>query len=116
MRARLLSWQWDGYPEFHRAKLNLWIHIVAVPMFIGSTASFVASLVTMQWVYAASALGSMVVAFAMQAIGHKREAAPPIPFEGAGDVVSRIFVEQFVTFPRFFFSGGWWRAMRGVSG
>jgi hypothetical protein len=23
-----------------------------------------------------------------------------------------VLVEQFLTFPRFFFSGGWWRAWR----
>ena len=26
--------------------------------------------------------------------------------------LSRIFLEQWVTFPRFVFSGGWWRALR----
>src|SRR5512140_544423 len=112
MRERLLGWQWDGYPEFHRTKVNLWIHIFAVPAFIGSTVSLVAALATMRWVHAASAVVSMVVAFVLQGIGHKREAAPPIPFEGTGDVVTRIFAEQFVTFPRFVLSGGWWRAVR----
>jgi hypothetical protein len=52
---------------------------------------------------------------ALQGIGHKREAAPPIAFEGPIDVVTRIFVEQFVTFPRFVLTGGWWRALRATA-
>jgi hypothetical protein len=34
------------------------------------------------------------------------------PFDGAGDVVSRLLVEQWVTFPRFVLSGGWGRNLR----
>lgn len=114
MRDKLLAWQFDGYPEFHRAKLNLYIHILAVPAFIGGTLSLVIALATMQWVYAGEALGSMAVAFLVQGIGHKREAAPPIPFAGPGDAISRIFAEQFVTFPRFVFSGGFFRALKSA--
>ena len=45
----------------------------------------------------------------MQGIGHKREAEPPVPFDGPGDFLARVFVEQFFTFPRFVLTGGWLR-------
>ena len=35
----------------------------------------------------------------------------PIPFEGAGDALSRIITEQFVTFWRYVFSGQWLAAI-----
>ena len=60
----------------------------------------------------AGALLCMGVAFLVQGIGHKREATPAIPFDGANDAVTRILVEQFVTFARYVLSGGWGRALK----
>jgi hypothetical protein len=37
------------------------------------------------------------------------EANPPAPFKDAREFVRRVVAEQFVTFPRFVLSGGWWR-------
>ena len=39
----------------------------------------------------------------------------PMPFSGPDDVVTRLLVEQWVTFPRFVFSGGWYRNLRHAS-
>jgi hypothetical protein len=36
----------------------------------------------------------------------------PVPFAGPVDVVSRIFAEQLITFPRFVLSGQFARAWR----
>jgi hypothetical protein len=44
------------------------------------------------------------------------EANPAVPFSGPGNALSRIFGEQFVTFPRFVLSGGWARALRASGG
>jgi len=112
MRPALLQWQLDGYPEFHRGRVNLLIHIVAVPAFIASVVALVANLVMTHWVSAGVSFGVMLVAFAVQGVGHKREATPSIPFAGPGDALTRIFAEQFITFPRFLFSGGWDAAFR----
>jgi uncharacterized membrane protein YGL010W len=112
MRPGLLQWQLDGYPEFHRGRANLLIHVVAVPAFIASVVALVANLVMTHWVNAGVSFGVTVVAFAVQGVGHKREATPPIPFSGPGDAVTRILAEQFITFPRFLFSGGWDAAFR----
>ena len=32
--SELLRWQWEGYPRYHRARVNLLVHIVAVPLFL----------------------------------------------------------------------------------
>jgi hypothetical protein len=58
----------------------------------------------------------MVGAVALQGRGHRLEGVAPIPFRGPIDVVSRIFVEQWVTFPRYVLSGGLARAWRATSG
>ncbi len=115
MRDRLLQWQWAGYPTFHTSKVNLWIHIVAVPSFIASLISLLFAIAILHWVSAAECLMSMVMAFALQGIGHKREATAAIPFDGPIDAITRIFAEQLVTFPRFVFSGAWREALKRAS-
>jgi phage terminase small subunit len=49
---------------------------------------------------------------ALQRQGHSLEAEASEPFSDRKDAVQRLVVEQFVTFPRFVLSGGWWRAWR----
>lgn len=115
MRDELLRWQWEGYPAFHTTRLNLWIHLVAVPSFVASLVSLLLALVTMHWISVAESALGMVLAFGVQGFGHKREPAPPIPFAGPGDAITRIFAEQLVTFPRFVFSGRWRDALRAAA-
>jgi len=55
-----------------------------------------------------------VASIALQGRGHKAEVNSPEPFTGVGNALSRIFLEQWVTFPRFVLSGGWFRALRSV--
>ena len=112
MRTDLAAWQWQGYPTFHQRRSTLLIHAVAVPSFVVASVALVWCVATFRWMEAVACALAMVLAFAAQAIAHKREADPPIPFEGASDIVTRIFLEQFFTFPRFVLSGGWWRALR----
>jgi hypothetical protein len=57
---------------------------------------------------AVTMLGSIVV----QGRGHRREREAPTPFSGGSDLVTRLFAEQWVTFPRFVLSGGWYRNLR----
>ena len=54
----------------------------------------------------------MALSMALQGRGHQREPVPPVPFSGAGNAIARIFLEQWITFPRFVLTGGWWRALR----
>ena len=111
--AGLLRWQWDGYPRFHLSRANLLIHIVAVPVFMLGNVGLIVTLLRGAWPLAVLSLVAMVVSMAVQGRGHKMEQVPPEPFTGPANALSRIFLEQWVTFPRFVLSGKWFRALRG---
>jgi hypothetical protein len=112
IRKDLLRWQYADYGNKHRSRLNLWLHIATVPLFWGGVAALAAAALgaggASMWLLG---LGGLLGAFVAQAVGHKTEPEAPEPFLGAGDFFSRFVVEQFVTFPRFVMSGGWWRGL-----
>lgn len=109
---QLLQWQRDGYPKYHQSRPNLLIHIVAAPLFLVGTIIFVAAIVQSSLVSLLVALGCIVVSIALQGRGHRLEAVPPEPFSGPVNFLSRLFLEQWVTFPWFVISGGWVAAFR----
>jgi hypothetical protein len=110
--AELLRWQWDGYARYHRSRVNLLIHIVAVPVFLLATAGTVTALLQQSLRLGAVSIAAALVSLALQGWGHKQERVPPEPFMGPANAISRILLEQWVTFPRFVLSGGWLRAVR----
>jgi hypothetical protein len=110
--AELLRWQWNGYPRVHRARRNLLIHIVAVPLFELGSLGLVTAPFLRSWPLGAGSLVAMVVAMAAQGRGHGQEQVSPEPFTGPANALSRIFLEQWITFPRFVISGKWSRAFR----
>ena len=110
----LARWQWEGYPKYHQSRANLLIHIVAVPLFLVGTVMLVASALQASVAFLALGIGCMVVAVALQGRGHRLEPVPPEPFSSPLNFVSRLFLEQWVTFPRFVLSGGWGAALRKV--
>jgi hypothetical protein len=112
--GELLRWQWEGYPKYHQSRANLLIHIVAVPLFMLGTVALVAAVIQLSLVLLVVAIGCIVVAVALQGRGHRLEAVPPEPFTGPLNFVSRLFLEQWVTFPRFVIAGGWGAALRKV--
>jgi hypothetical protein len=111
--TRLLEWQWQGYPRYHGSRTNLLIHIVAVPLFLACNVALIAALLQGLLALALVALAGMVLSLALQGRGHRLEDVPPEPFTGPGQAVARLFFEQWLTFPRFVLSGGWWRALAG---
>lgn len=110
-RKNLLEWQWSIYPDGHRNRKNLWLHVFTVPLFMAGTVAVVTSPFTGA-LGAAGGVFAMATAMAVQGRGHRSEETPPAPFLGPFDVVARIFVEQWITFPRFVLSGGLARAMQ----
>jgi len=110
--VQLLRWQREGYPTYHQSRANLLIHIVAVPIFLVGNIVLVAAIVQSSLVLLLVAVGCVIVALTLQGRGHKLEAVPPKPFSGPFNFVSRLFIEQWVTFPRFVLSGGWAAAWR----
>ena len=107
----LLIWQWKHYPANHRERRNLLLHIVTVPLFQLGTLMLASAPLASAWLVLPG-LVFMVGAVAAQGRGHRLETTAPIPFRDFFDVVSRIFVEQWVTFPRFVLSGGFAQAWR----
>lgn len=112
--VELLRWQWQGYPRNHRSRFNLLLHIVLVPVFLAGNVVLVVALTGGAWAMAAGGLAAMVLSIGLQGRGHKAEDVPPEPFTGPANALSRIFLEQWVTFPRFVLSGGWSSALRGA--
>jgi hypothetical protein len=112
---QLLRWQWEGYPRYHQSRANLAWHVFLVPLFLAGNVLLVVSLVQAWWLTAVLSLAAMVVSIALQGRGHGQEAVPPEPFTSPLNAVARIFLEQWITFPRFVLSGGWARAMRNAA-
>ena len=110
--SELLHWQWSGYARYHGSRANLLIHIVVVPLFLLGNIGLVVAVVQRSLLLGVLSLLAMVVSVALQGRGHRQEQNPPEPFTGPANAVSRIFLEQWVTFPRFVVSGGWSRALR----
>ena len=109
VRPRLLEWQWSDYSAKHQDRTNLRLHIFAVPLFEIAVITLIVGLATGSGLTVGLALIGMVLAVVIQGRGHRREREAPTPFAGPIDFVSRFFVEQWITFPRFVLSGGWSR-------
>jgi hypothetical protein len=114
--AELLKWQWNGYPRYHRSRTNLLLHIVVVPLFLTGNVALVVGLVGGSFLEAGLAAMAMVTSAALQGVGHRREPVPPEPFTSRWNAVARLFLEQWINFPRFVLSGKWLRALRQSNG
>lgn len=112
--GELLHWQWQGYARNHQTRSNLLLHIVLVPLFLAGNIALVVGAVRLSWWLALAGIVTTLVSIALQGRSHKAEPIPPEPFAGAGNALSRIFLEQWVTFPRFVLSGGWLHALRSA--
>jgi hypothetical protein len=110
--GELMQWQWQGYERYHRSRFNLLLHIVAVPIFVGANLALAIALTQGHWLLALCMGATMVVSIAVQGRGHGREPTPPVPFTGPANAIARIFLEQWLTFPRWVLTGGWVRAWR----
>ncbi|MFI5376852.1 MAG: Mpo1-like protein [Candidatus Rokuibacteriota bacterium] len=112
IRPNLLAWQWSDYAAKHRDRVNLLLHLVAVPLFQIGTLLLAAAALRRSGLGSGLALGCLVVAVVVEGRGHARELETPTPFSGPLDFASRFVVEQWVTFPRFVLSGAWSRGFR----
>ena len=62
----------EGYPKYHQARINLLIHIVAVPLFLLRTLALVAAFLQLSLRLLIAAVGCIVVAVALQGRGRAR--------------------------------------------
>lgn len=111
-RPNLLAWQWRHYAEQHQHPANLLLHLIAVPLFLVSTALLLIGLWRLGFIPLVLGAIGLIASLVLQAHGHGFEAQRPEPFTGKRDACKRLLLEQFITFPRFFLSGAWWRAWR----
>ena len=109
MRA-LLAWQWEGYPRYHANRANLLLHLFVVPVFLIGTILVIVGALWASPMRAIAGIVLMAVSVFFQGRGHRLEAVPPEPFTGPANAVARLFLEQWITFPRFVLSGGWARS------
>ncbi|WP_095078644.1 Mpo1-like protein [Pseudomonas sp. Irchel s3h17] len=106
----LPAWQWREYPNNHQHPTNLVLHLIAVPLFILAFLLIVSGVFGLNLGNVAIGIVGLLAALGLQRHGHRLEAQASEPFSDRKDAVSRLLVEQFLTFPRFLFSGRWWRA------
>jgi hypothetical protein len=113
--TELLAWQWNLYPDGHRNRANLLLHIVAVPLFELATLIALYGILTLD-------LGALVLGIAgvglslfLQGRGHKLESVPPVPFDSPLHFLRRIVAEQWITFPRFVLTGGWYTNLQAAA-
>ena len=111
-RPHLLEWQWSDYAAKHRDRANLLLHIIAVPLFQIASIVLVSAVLIGALAAATLAVAGMLAALLIQGRGHRREPERPAPFVSAADFASRFVAEQWITFPRFVLSGGWYRNWR----
>lgn len=109
--SSLLRAQWESYGRYHQSRPDLLLHIVFVPMFLGGNVACLVGLIERQWLLALAAAALTGIALAIQGRGHREEPVPPVPFTSPFNALSRILLEQWVTFPRFVLSGSWMRAL-----
>jgi hypothetical protein len=112
---KFLQWQWSGYSGAHRNRTNLLIHIVAVPLFMSATLLALYSLIRFSLPTLAGAALCFLVSLILQGRGHKLEATAPEPFKGGLDFILRLFAEQWITFPRFVLTGGWFENLSNAA-
>ncbi|WP_434339903.1 Mpo1-like protein [Motilimonas cestriensis] len=108
----LLAWQWQDYAINHQSKINLWIHIIAVPIFVCALLALFISLFSGAMFGALVSVAVVMFSLVLQNLGHKQEAKQPAPFSSAGNFIARLLIEQCYTFPKFVFKGEWLRAVR----
>jgi len=110
--GELLTQQWSGYGRVHTARANLLVHIGAVPLFLLGNVVLLVGLFQVALTQNIGGAVAMGVGLALQGRDHKLESVPPEPFTGPVNAAARIFLEQWVTFPRFVLSGGWSEALK----
>lgn len=110
--SSLLRTQWEGYARSHQSRRNLLLHIVFVPLALVGNITFLAGLIERRWLMALGGAALTGFALAVQGRGHQGELTAPESFTSPFNALSRMFLEQWVTFPRFVLSGAWMRGLR----
>jgi hypothetical protein len=95
----------NSYAYVHTHRTNLLIHLVAVPLFILAHVGLFAAIAYRKPLPALTCVGLAVVSLGLQRKGHALEAQAPEPFSNGWNFATRLYTEQFYTFPKFLLSG-----------
>ncbi|MBV1879091.1 MAG: DUF962 domain-containing protein [Pseudomonadales bacterium] len=83
----------------HQDRLNFTLHLIAVPLFISAHGFALYAISQQQFLIAALVMTLAPVSLWLQKQGHQREPNQPPPFTGPLNFLSRLYKEQFFTFP-----------------
>ena len=104
--------QWHDFGNYHASRINLIIHVFAVPTFIIGIMLFVYGLVNLRLIETLDAVLIMAISLGIQSYGHSNEEIRSAPFAGPIDALTRILIEQLINYPRFLLTGKWYTALR----
>lgn len=94
----------NTYAQVHTHRTNLLIHLIAVPLFIAAHFGLIFGIVQQKPLLALIWVGLIVVSLGIQRQGHALESKKPAPFRNGFNFVTRLYTEQFYTFPKFVLS------------
>jgi len=86
------------YARVHKHWGNILLHVISVPFFMAGTLIGILRCLSGDWLGTAASIAIVIMAFALQGIGHGLEEKSPEPFRGPLDMARRIFAEQFYRF------------------
>ena len=104
----------NPYPHVHAHRTNLLIHLVAVPLFVLAHVGLVAAIAYRKPLPALTCVGVAVASLGLQRKGHALEVQAPEPFSSGWNFATRLYTEQFYTFPKFVLSGEFQKNWLGV--
>jgi hypothetical protein len=104
----LVAWAWEETPPVHKNRMNLMIHLVAVPLFVVGHVAAVIGVVLMAGSAVVPGLGAIVLSLILQKRGHALERIQVHAFSSPRDFIRRLYAEQLCNFWRFLFSGQWY--------
>ena len=110
---KTIQWQWEGYAKYHQDKVNLLIHIFAVALFWLAAITLIVGAARVSIISVILAIVALFISLVLQGIGHKKEINPTVPFASKSDFIKRFLCEQFINFPRFVLTGGWFNNFSG---
>ena len=108
----LLTTQYSEYHQRHTTRLNLFIHILTVPVFCAGLLTLIFGAINLDAIRSMLGAGAMLFVVAAQGFGHAKEPGEKATFLSPLDFLVRFIVENTVTFWRFLFAGGWKKAWR----
>lgn len=108
-----LADQLRAYTRVHQSRLNLAIHVLAVPLFWAGLAVFAHS-ANNGLIFMVYGGGAVVASIALQGLGHRFEHDAAEPFSGPIDFIYRLTKESLILFPIFVLSGSFAKAWKDI--